>query len=197
MEKKRDYFCVYCGSSPGKDGAYLSAAHDLGRAMAEQGIGLGYGGASIGIMGAVADAVLTAGGDVIGVIPEALARKEVAHYGLTELKVVKSMHERKSLMEELSQGFIALPGGLGTLEELFEILTWSQLGLHQKPIGLLNIQGYYDQLIGFIDHSVEEQFVKVEHRSMLLVDSQSKPLLKSMASYRAPTAEKWITSPES
>ena len=197
MVKKPRYICVYCGSSSGKDGAYLSAAHELGQTMAEQNIGLVYGGASIGVMGAVADAVLTSGGEVIGVIPEVLARKEVAHYGLTELKIVKSMHERKSLMEELSQGFVALPGGLGTLEELFEILTWSQLGLHQKPIGLLNIQGYYDQLIGFINHSVEEQFVKAEQRKMLLVDSQAELLLEQMANYTAPTGEKWLTSSES
>lgn len=197
MKKDPVYFCVYCGSSPGKDDSYLAAASELGMAMAAQGIGLVYGGASIGIMGAVADAVLASGGDVIGVIPEALARKEVAHYGLTELRVVKSMHERKALMEELSQGFVALPGGLGTLEELFEILTWSQLGLHTKPIGLLNTKGYYDQLIGFLDHSVEEQFVKSTHRNMLVVDTQSDLLLESMAKYTAPTGEKWITSPES
>jgi uncharacterized protein (TIGR00730 family) len=197
MEKKPHSICVYCGSSSGKGGAYLAAAHELGRTMAEQDIGLVYGGASIGVMGAVADAVLASGGEVIGVIPEVLARKEFAHYGLTDLKIVKSMHERKSLMEELSQGFIALPGGLGTLEELFEILTWSQLGLHQKPIGLLNIQGYFDQLIGFINHSVEQQFVKAEQRNMLLVDSQAELLLEQMATYKAPTGEKWLSSSES
>ena len=197
MEKKPHYICVYCGSSSGKGGAYLAAAHELGRTMAELDNGLVYGGASIGVMGAVADAVLASGGEVIGVIPEVLARKEVAHYGLTDLKIVKSMHERKSLMEELSQGFIALPGGLGTLEELFEILTWSQLGLHQKPIGLLNIQGYFDQLIGFINHSVEQQFVKAEQRNMLLVDSQAELLLEQMATYKAPTGVKWLSSSES
>jgi len=150
--------CVYCGSSPGRLKAYADAARALAEALVSRNIGLVYGGASIGIMGAVADHVLQLGGKAVGVIPEALMRKEVAHYRLSELYVTQSMHERKMRMAELSDGFIALPGGLGTLEELFEIWTWAQLGFHDKPCGLLNVEGYYDPLIEFLDHAVTEQF---------------------------------------
>ncbi|MDD1633959.1 MAG: TIGR00730 family Rossman fold protein, partial [Methylococcaceae bacterium] len=144
--------CIYCGSSPGRLDAYASAAFSLAESLVSRNIRLVYGGASIGIMGMVADQVLKLGGQVIGVIPKALAHKEVAHHHLTELHVTQSMHERKMLMAELSDGFIALPGGIGTLEELFEIWTWAQLGFHNKPCGLLNVEGYYDSLIGFLDH---------------------------------------------
>ncbi len=151
--------CVYCGSSPGKNPAFSHAANRLARVMCERGIGLVYGGAAVGVMGVVANAVLAAGGEAIGVIPRSLAVKEVAHSNLTELHVVASMHERKAMMAELADGFVALPGGWGTLEEIFEILTWAQLGFHEKPCGLLNIDGYYDHLIRFLENAFEQQFV--------------------------------------
>ena len=175
--------CVYCGSSLGKRPEYAYAARRLAKALTLQGIGLVYGGASVGIMGEIADAVLAGGGEVIGVIPQVLVDKEVAHGGLTELKVVGSMHERKAIMMEISDGFIALPGGLGTQEELFEVLTWSQLGFHKKPCGLLNVGGYYDKLCSFLDHAVEEQFVKTHHREMLLVEDSPEKLLTLMEGY--------------
>ena len=184
--------CVYCGSSSGKSPAYAEAATQLGRAMQQRGIGLVYGGAAVGIMGAVADAVLEAGGEAIGVIPKSLAIKEVAHHQLTELHVVGSMHERKAMMAELSDGFIALPGGWGTLEELFEMLTWAQLGFHKKPCGLLNVNGYYDGLIGFLDHAFEQQFVNELYRPMLLTAQQPEELLDQYASYQAPVVHKWV-----
>jgi len=175
--------CVYCGSSSGRRPGYSYAARGLAKALTSRGIGLVYGGAGIGIMGEIADAVLAGGGQVIGVIPQMLADKEVAHDGLTELKIVGSMHERKQVMMDLSDGFIALPGGLGTQEELFEVLTWSQLGLHKKPCGLLNVEGYYDKLCSFLDHAVEEQFVKSHHREMLLVEQSPEKLLTLMEAY--------------
>ena len=184
--------CVYCGSSSGKNPAYTKAATQLGQAMQQRGIGLVYGGAAIGIMGSVADAVLAAGGEVIGVIPKSLAVKEVAHERLSELHVVESMHERKAMMAELSDGFIALPGGWGTLEELFEMLTWAQLGFHQKPCGLLNIKGYYDGLISFLDNAFEQQFVSELYRPMLLSSRQPEVLLDRYASYQAPVVRKWV-----
>jgi uncharacterized protein (TIGR00730 family) len=184
--------CVYCGSSSGKNPAYAEAATQLGQAMQQRGIGLVYGGAAVGIMGTVADAVLAAGGEVIGVIPKSLAVKEVAHDHLTELHVVESMHERKAMMAELSDGFIAMPGGWGTLEELFEMLTWAQLGFHQKPCGLLNISGYYDGLIGFLDNAFEQQFVSEQYRPMLLTAQQPGALLDQYASYQAPVVRKWV-----
>jgi uncharacterized protein (TIGR00730 family) len=152
--------CIYCGSNPGRLEAYASAAVSLAEALVSRNITLVYGGAGIGIMGKLADSVLKLGGQAIGVIPKALAHKEVAHQNLTELHITQSMHERKMLMAELADGFIALPGGIGTLEELFEIWTWAQLGFHKKPCGLLNIDGYYDLLIGFLDYALAEQFVK-------------------------------------
>lgn len=184
--------CVYCGSSSGKDPAYTKAATMLGRALHKRGIGLVYGGAEVGIMGAVANSILEAGGEAIGVIPKSLAVKEVAHDHLTELHVVDSMHERKAMMAELSDGFIALPGGWGTLEELFEMLTWAQLGFHHKPCGLLNINGYYDGLIGFLDTAFEQQFVQELYRPMLLTSDNADDLLAMYTSYQAPRVRKWV-----
>lgn len=184
--------CVYCGSSKGKNPAYTQAAAQLGRALHERGISLVYGGAAIGVMGAVANSILEAGGEAIGIIPKALALKEVAHDHLTELHVVDSMHERKAMMAELSDGFIALPGGWGTLEELFEMLTWTQLGFHHKPCGLLNIKGYYDGLIGFLNTAFEQQFVKEMYRPMLLTSDNPDDLLAQYAGYQAPQVRKWV-----
>lgn len=188
--------CVYCGSSPGKNPAYLQAAESLARVMCERGIGLVYGGAAIGVMGAVANAVLEGGGEAIGVIPSSLAVKEVAHSNLTELHVVASMHDRKAMMAELSDGFIALPGGWGTLEEIFEILTWAQLGFHHKPCGLLNVGGYYDGLIGFLDNAFEQQFVNELCRPMLMKSREPASLLDQFAEYRAPKVRKWVGEDE-
>ena len=188
--------CVYCGSSPGKNPAYLRAAKSLANAMCERDIGLVYGGAAIGVMGAVANAVLEGGGEAIGVIPKSLAVKEVAHSNLTELHVVASMHERKAMMAELADGFIALPGGWGTLEEIFEILTWAQLGFHNKPCGLLNIEGYYDGLIGFLDNAIEQQFVNELCRPMLIKASEPNALLNQFTEYRAPKVRKWMGEDE-
>jgi len=184
--------CVYCGSSPGRLPEYLESARTLSRELVKREIGLVYGGASVGIMGEIADAVLAEGGEVTGIIPQSLVDKEVFHSGLTELKIVESMHERKALMAEMSDGFIALPGGLGTIEELFEVLTWSQLGFHKKPCALLNVKGYYDNLSLFLKHAVEEQFIKSIHRQMLLVEEKPEKLLESMATYSPPTVDKWI-----
>lgn len=186
--------CVYCGSSPGRNPAYLEAAATLGRELAARNMGLVYGGASVGVMGALADAVLASGGEVTGVIPRALALKEVAHPGLTEQLVVGSMHERKALMAELSDGFIALPGGWGTMEEIFEILTWAQLGFHEKPCGLLNVSGYFDGLFAFLEHAISEGFVRPEYRALLLLESDGERLLQRFATYRAPRIRKWLSN---
>ena len=188
--------CVFCGSSSGRAPEYRNAATELGTLLARRGMGLVYGGAAVGLMGAVADAALAAGGEVIGVIPQALVEREIAHPGLTELRVVGSMHERKALMAELSHGFIALPGGVGTLDEFFEIWTWAQLGSHSKPSGLLNIYGYYDRLLAFMRHVADEQFLKPTHLEMLLVSECPETLLGRMASFRAPSEPKWISSGE-
>ena len=184
--------CVYCGSSPGESPEYMEAARTLGRELVKRDITLVYGGAHVGIMGEIADTVLAAGGEVIGIMPKALADKEIAHNGLTELRVVGSMHERKAMMADLSDGFIALPGGMGTLEEIFEVLTWSQLGYHRKPCSLLNIKGYYDSLTQFLDHTVEEGFVKSVHRGMILIEDNTEKLLDLMAEYESPKVDKWI-----
>jgi uncharacterized protein (TIGR00730 family) len=184
--------CVFCGSSPGRDPAHLAAATALGTLLAKRRIGLVYGGASIGLMGALADAAQAAGGEVIGVIPHALVEWEVAHAGLADLRVVASMHERKALMAELSDGFIALPGGIGTLEELFEVWTWGQLGNHSKPCALLNVSGFYDRLLGFLDFVAGEAFLKPIHRNMLLVGETPEGLLEKMDRYRAPPKTRWI-----
>lgn len=184
--------CVFAGSSSGRGATYLSAATMLGQALAERGIGLVYGGARVGMMGAVADAVLAGGGEVIGVIPRSLVEKEVAHTGLTDLRVVTSMHERKALMADLSDGFIAVPGGWGTLDEFFEILTWAQLGIHRKPCGLLNVEGYFDRLLSFLDHTVDQGFVRREYDSLFTVSAEPSSLLATMRALRPPTVEKWI-----
>ena len=184
--------CVYCGSSPGKLTEYRGAARMLGHELAARGLGLVYGGASIGVMGAVADAVLEKGGEAIGVIPFALATREVAHSGLNELFVVDSMHERKAKMAELSDGFVALPGGWGTIEEIFEMLTWAQLGFHQKPCGLLNISGYYDHLYTFLEHAIDQRFVQEEYRPMIMMEQTAGDLLDRYLQYQAPSVKKWI-----
>ncbi len=184
--------CVYCGSNTGSRDEYAQAARDLGRLLATSGIGLVYGGAGRGLMGVIADEVLAAGGTVQGVIPKALLAKEIAHPRLDALHVVHSMHERKSMMAELSDGFVALPGGLGTLEEIVEMLTWAQLGIHTKPCGLLNVGGYYDGLLAYFDHAVAELFVKPAHREMLLVDADAGRLLAQFREYVAPHAGKWL-----
>ena len=180
--------CVFAGSSTGTRPEYRTAAQALGRALAARGIGLVYGGARVGPMGAVADAVLTAGGEATGVIPAAMAAKEIAHDGLTDLRVVSSMHERKATMADLADAFIALPGGWGTWEELFETVTWGQLGLHHKPCGLLNVRGYFDPLLSFVTHAVEEGFVRREHARMLVVSSAPEPLLDLLAASAVPVA---------
>lgn len=186
------YICVYCGSNPGRISAYRDAAHSLGRELAGRGLGLVYGGASVGVMGAVADAILENGGKAIGVIPYSLATKEVSHHGLDELFVVNSMHERKAKMAELSDGFVALPGGWGTIEEIFEMLTWAQLGFHEKPCGLLNVEGYYDHLFAFLEHAIGEHFVKPEYRPMIMMDDSATSLIRRFDEYRAPKVKKWI-----
>ena len=184
--------CVFCGSNPGARPEYARAARELGSTLAESGIGLVYGGASVGLMGTVADAVLAAKGEVIGVMPRSMVEREVAHRGLHDFRVVGSMHERKALMADLADGFIALPGGLGTLEEFFEVWTWAQLGEHSKPLGILNVAGYYDPLLAFFDRLVSERFVHPEHRAMVVVEENSEELLSRLASYRPPAVSKWI-----
>jgi uncharacterized protein (TIGR00730 family) len=184
--------CVFAGSSSGADAAYADAAHQLGRTLGERRLGVVYGGACVGLMGIMADAALAAGTQVTGVIPSALVAKEIAHRDLTDLRIVPSMHERKALMADLSDAFIALPGGWGTLEEFFEVLTWAQLGLHRKPCGLLNVHGYFDRLLSFLDHTVEQGFVRREFRSMIAVSPSPAALLDRLASYHPPTVEKWI-----
>ena len=194
MKIKR--ICVYCGSSPGKNPAYASAAAQLGKELCRRNIGLVYGGAAVGVMGVVADAVLEHGGEAIGVIPKSLAVKELAHDKLTELHVVASMHERKAMMADLADGFIALPGGWGTLEEIFEILTWAQLGFHAKPCGLLNIEAYYDDLMAFLENSFEQEFVNSLYRPMLMTDNKPARLLDQFAGYKAPKVHKWMGQDE-
>jgi uncharacterized protein (TIGR00730 family) len=184
--------CVFCGSSPGVRPEYADAARAMGRALAEQGLALVYGGGRVGLMGIVADAVMQAGGQAIGVIPEALMRREVGHEALTELHVVASMHERKALMADLSDGFIAMPGGYGTFEEFCEVITWSQLGIHPKPCGLLNVAGYYAPLLAMFDHAVAEGFVRAQHRALVLEAAEPAALLDALRTFRPPSTEKWI-----
>ena len=186
------HICVFAGSSRGRGGEYVAAARGLGRLLAGRGIAVVYGGARVGVMGALADAALDNGGRVIGVIPAALVTKEVAHDALSELHVVSSMHERKAMMAELADAFIALPGGLGTWEELFEILTWAQLGLHHKACGVLNTGGYFDRLLAFLDHAVDEEFVRPEHAGMLAVANDATVLLDRLEAYEPPVMAKWI-----
>jgi len=178
--------CVFCGSRTGVQEAYRQAAVNLGRLLAERGWGLVFGGGRIGLMGIVADRVMQQGGEAIGVIPKMLMQKEIAHSGLTSLRVVCTMHERKAMMAELADGFIALPGGYGTLEEFFEILTWAQLGLHRKPCGLLNVQGYFDPLLGLVEHAVNEGFVRPDHRPLIIDDQDAEQLLDRMVAYTPP-----------
>jgi uncharacterized protein (TIGR00730 family) len=169
--------CIFTGSRAGVLPAYARAANDVGRELVRRGYGLVYGGGNVGLMSVIADTVLELGGHVTGVIPSSLVSKEVAHRGLSDLHVVNSMHERKALMAELSDGFIAMPGGIGTMEEFFEVLSWAQLGLHDKPCGLLNVSGYYDQLIQFLDHAVSEEFIKPKHRALMIVEDHPGKLL--------------------
>ena len=185
--------CVFCGASPGANPLYTQVAKDLGRLLAERNITLVYGGGAVGLMGVIADAALAAGGEVIGIIPESLKRAEVGHTGLTRLEVVDGMHARKARMAELADAFIALPGGLGTLEELFEVWTWAQLGYHSKPLGLLEVNGFYAKLIGFLDHLVDESFVRQTHRGMLQVREEPEALLEAFATWQPLPAPKWDT----
>jgi hypothetical protein len=184
--------CVFTGSNSGARAAYADAARELGTLLASRGIGLVYGGGRVGLMGTVADAVLAAGGEAIGVIPEALVAKEVAHISLTRLHVVGSMHERKALMADLADAFLAMPGGWGTLEEFFEVITWAQLGLHRKPCGLLNVEGYFDGLLAFLDHAIGERFVRSENAALLTVAATPGELLDRLGSSTPPPVEKWL-----
>lgn len=184
--------CVFCGSSPGGSPRYREAATELAEALYEEGCGLVYGGASKGLMGALADRMLELDGEVIGVIPQSLKDKEIAHKGLSKLHVVDSMHERKSMMAMLSDGFIALPGGTGTLEEIIESVTWGQLQFHNKPCGLLNVEGYFNHLLAFLDHAMAQQFLRPPHRAILQVAESAPRLLIKMRAYEAPILSKWV-----
>lgn len=183
--------CVFCGSSEGVRPEYRAAAEQVGALLAQRGIELVYGGGKVGLMGAVADAALTAGGRVIGIIPQGLVDREVSHQGLTELRVVASMHERKALMADLAEGFLCLPGGYGTWDEFCEILTWAQLGLHKHACGLLNVAGYYDPLLAMADRAREEGFVREEYRRLMLADADAERLLDRMEEYVSPVAGRW------
>jgi uncharacterized protein (TIGR00730 family) len=183
---------VYCGSSPGIDPAYAEAARALGKEMARRNIGLVFGGGHVGLMGVIANAVLKAGGEAVGVMPEALIAKELAHRGCTEMHTVRTMHERKSLMADLADGFIAMPGGYGTFDEMFEMLTWGQLGYHAKPCGFLNVKGYYDSLFAFLDDCVDARFVTRVHREMIIADDSPVILLEALLSFEAPDQTKWL-----
>jgi uncharacterized protein (TIGR00730 family) len=182
--------CVFCGSSTGCRPIYADAARVLGQLLAQRGIGLVYGGGRLGLMGVLADAVLASGGEVIGVIPQAMVQQERGHTGLTELRVVSSMHERKATMSELAAAFVALPGGFGTLDEFCEVLTWTQLGLHRKPCGILNICGYFDALLKLFDHAVEERFLRPEHRQLVLADEDAASLVDRLWQFEVPVVEK-------
>jgi uncharacterized protein (TIGR00730 family) len=184
--------CVFCGSNAGAEPAYLEAAEVVGRSLAQRGVRVVYGGGKVGMMGAVADAARDSGGEVVGVIPQAIFDLEIGHTGLADLRVVGSMHERKALMAELSDAFIALPGGIGTLEELFEVYTWAQLGIHAKPLGLLDVVGYYQPLVAFLDHAVQERFVRSETRTLLAVSDDLEDLLAALETWEPISAHKWI-----
>ncbi len=185
--------CVFCGSNTGNGDVYSAAARALAAATVRRGLRLVYGGGSIGLMGVLGDAALAAGGHVIGVTPRRLLERELVHTGLTELHVVETMNERKALMAQLSDAFIALPGGMGTLDELFEMLTWTQLGFHRKPCGVLDAGNYFDRLMAFLDHAVAERFVMPEHRSMLIAEVDSDRLLERLANEPPPAASKWVS----
>ena len=188
--------CVFCGSSLGSRSEYSEAAVTLGGILAKRNIGLVYGGGNVGLMGVVANAVLASGGEAIGVIPHSLAEREIEHKGLTQLHVVDSMHTRKAMMADLADAFIAMPGGVGTFEEFFEAVTWTQLGLHRKPCGLLNVAGFYTPLAAFIDQAVSEGFIKPVHRASIVVDDDPERLLDSLASVQLPDVPKWIRKDE-
>lgn len=188
--------CVYCGSSVGSREEYTAAAAAVGRLLAERGLRIVYGAGNIGLMGVLADAALQAGGEVVGVIPHALVARELAHNGVSELRIVDSMHERKALMADLSDAFLALPGGFGTFEELCEMLTWLQLGIHQKPCGLLNTLGYYDHLIAMFDRAVDDRFLRPQHRELLIVDHQPASLLERLQATSPPDVHKWLDRDE-
>jgi len=184
--------CVFCGSSPGFDPAYVQAARAMGTTLGRRGLSLVYGGASVGLMGAMADAALAAGAHVTGVIPSSMVTREIAHPSLHDLRVVATMHERKALMADLADAFVALPGGIGTLDETFEILTWAQLGLHGKPLGFLNVSGFYDPLLAFLEHGIAQRFIRAEHRGLFVVVDSVEDLLDRLAQHAAPTVEKWL-----
>jgi uncharacterized protein (TIGR00730 family) len=186
--------CVFAGSSMGSDPAFASAARALGAELVSRGYGLVYGGAKVGLMGIVADTVLAAGGHVFGVMPDFLGTKEIVHTGLPELKITTSMHERKNAMAERAHGFVALPGGFGTIEEFFEAITWAQLGLHAKPCGLLNVNGYYDSLLAFLDHATAQRLLHEENRAMVITASDPRDLLDRMQAYTAPQRAKWMST---
>jgi uncharacterized protein (TIGR00730 family) len=188
--------CVFCGSSQGLDPAYTEAARSLVRTLAEANIRLVFGGGHVSLMGVVSNAALEAGGEVIGVIPRSLVERELAHAGLTDLRIVGSMHDRKGIMSDLSEGFITLPGGTGTLEEFFEVLTWAQLGEHEKPCGLLNVAGYYDPLLAVFDHMIDKGFLSESNRALVLVESEPERLLWGLERYQPPKTAKWIDRSE-
>jgi uncharacterized protein (TIGR00730 family) len=197
VERRIQAVCVFCGSSSGCRAEYAEAARRLGEALAASGLGLVTGAGHVGLMGVLADAALAAGGRVVGVIPQALVERELAHRGLSELHVVETMHQRKALMADLSDAFIALPGGYGTLDELFEILTWAQLGIHAKPVGLLNVAGYFDPLLAWIDRAVREGFLRAEHRQVLFVSPDVGTLLEALLhAPPAPQTPKWVDAGE-
>jgi uncharacterized protein (TIGR00730 family) len=185
---------VFCGSNSGARGEYVESARSLGKLLSDRGIGVVYGGSNVGLMAALANEVLDNQGDIVGVIPQMLVKREVAHTELSDLRIVESMHERKAMMAGLCDGFVALPGGIGTLEEFFEVWTWAQLGVHEKPCGLLNIAGYFDGLLSFLDRAVEEKFIRDVHRQMLIVENSPLRLLERFESYEPPRVMKWITA---
>jgi uncharacterized protein (TIGR00730 family) len=184
--------CVFCGSNGGADPAYLAAAEEVGAGLARRGIRVVYGGGRVGLMGALADSARAAGGEVVGVMPQALVDREIGHTGIDDLRVVDTMHERKALMVELADAFVALPGGIGTLEELFEVYTWAQLGIHGKPLALLDVAGYYEPLAAFLDHAVEQQFLRADMRAVLAVADSLEAVLDAFDRWRPPATHKWI-----
>src|SRR6185436_73982 len=191
--RRVERICVFCGASPGARREYSEATAELARLLVEDGIGVVFGGGGVGLMGALADAVLSGGGEVIGVIPRALVDREIAHRDVTDMRVVGSMHERKALMAELADAFVALPGGIGTLEELFEVYTWAQLGLHQKPCGILNVEGYYDGIADFLAHAVAERFLREETRELLIIETDPATLIERLHTYEPQAViPKWI-----
>src|SRR4051812_14906598 len=188
--------CVYLGSSPGGDPAYTDAVAGLARALAARGLGVVYGGGDVGLMGVLADTALAEGAEVIGVIPDGLLAREVGHQGLADLRVVRSMHERKALMADLADAFVAAPGGVGTLEELVEVYTWVQLGIHAKPVALLDTRGYWAPLAAWLDHAVEQRFLRAEHRGLLLSEADPATLLDRLVAWQPPAVTKWLDRPE-